>query len=87
LDSGACATCHAEWIRGFGAHVLTYASDTGLTDGDLKIRTMRLPDIFQEQDGPAAQYATAGLDAAHIVETVVSALRHNSVGVVEGVRA
>jgi len=43
--------------------------------------------VFQDQDGPVAQYATAGLDAAHIVETVLSALRHNSVGVVEGVRA
>ncbi|MBV8970673.1 MAG: 1-deoxy-D-xylulose-5-phosphate synthase [Sphingomonadaceae bacterium] len=74
-------------VGGFGAHVLTYLTDTGLADGDLKVRTMRLPDIFQDHDAPAAQYATAGLDAAHIVETVLSALRHNSVGVVEGVRA
>ena len=74
-------------VGGFGAHVLTWLSDEGLTDSGLKVRTMRLPDIFQEHDGPAAQYATAGLDAPAIVATVLEALRHNSVGVVEGARA
>ena len=74
-------------IGGFGAHVLTWLSDEGLTDNGLKVRTMRLPDVFQEHDGPGAQYVTAGLDAPAIVATVLEALRHNSVGVVEGVRA
>ena len=74
-------------VGGFGAHVLTWLSDEGLTDNGLKVRTMRLPDVFQEHDGPAAQYVTAGLDAPAIVATVLDALRHNSVGVVEGVRA
>ncbi len=87
LSHDVLVTIEEGAVGGFGAHVLTYCSDTGLTDGDLKIRTMRLPDVFQDQDGPIAQYATAGLDAAHIVETVLGALRHNSVGVVEGVRA
>jgi len=32
-------------IGGFGAHVLTMASDQGLIDGGLKLRTLRLPDI------------------------------------------
>ena len=73
-------------IGGFGAHVLTLASDEGLTDAGLKVRTLRLPDIFQDHDKPERQYADAGLDAAAIVETVLSALRHNSVGVV-GARA
>src|SRR5687767_5329757 len=31
-------------IGGFGAHVLTMASDEGLIDGGLKLRTLRLPD-------------------------------------------
>src|SRR5207237_3160923 len=57
-------------IGGFGAHVLTWLSDEGLTDNGLKVRTMRLPDIFGEHDAPAAQYATAGLDAPAIVATV-----------------
>src|SRR5688572_10396459 len=67
-------------IGGFGAHVLTLASDAGLIDGGLKLRTMRLPDIFQDQNKPDVQYAEAGLDADAIVETVLKALRHNSPG-------
>jgi 1-deoxy-D-xylulose-5-phosphate synthase len=70
-------------IGGLGAHVLTMASDEGLTDGGLKIRTMRLPDLFQDHDAPDKQYDTAGLNAPHIVETVLKALRHNSAGVSE----
>ncbi len=65
-------------IGGLGAHVLTHASDTGLTDNGLKIRTMRLPDVFQDQDSPDKQYAEAGLDADSIVDTVLSALGHNA---------
>ncbi len=70
-------------VGGLGAHVLTLASDEGLIDGGLKLRTMRLPDRFLEHDKPEKQYAEAGLDAAHIVETVLKALRRNSVGVEE----
>ena len=74
-------------IGGLGAHVLTLASDEGLIDGGLKLRTMRLPDIFQDHEKPELQYAEAGLDAEAIVETVLKALRHNSVGMIEGARA
>jgi 1-deoxy-D-xylulose-5-phosphate synthase len=74
-------------IGGLGAHVLTMASDEGLLDTGLKIRTLRLPDLFQDQDAPDKQYAEAGLDAAGIVKAVLSALRHNAVGVAEGARA
>jgi 1-deoxy-D-xylulose-5-phosphate synthase len=70
-------------IGGLGAHVLTLASDEGLTDGGLKIRTMRLPDVFQDHDDPVKQYDEAGLNAPHIVETALAALRHNSAGVEE----
>jgi 1-deoxy-D-xylulose-5-phosphate synthase len=73
-------------IGGLGAHVLTLASDEGLIDAGLKLRTMRLPDRFQEHDKPDKQYAEAGLDAAGIVDTVLKALRRNSVGI-EEVRA
>jgi 1-deoxy-D-xylulose-5-phosphate synthase len=65
-------------VGGFGAHVLTLASDDGLIDGGLKLRTLRLPDTFQDQDKPELQYAEARLDAAAIVDTVLTALRHNS---------
>ena len=74
-------------IGGLGAHVLTLASDAGLIDSGLKLRTMRLPDTFQDQDKPEKQYAEAGLDADAIVETVLKALRHNSPGLEEGARA
>lgn len=70
-------------IGGLGAHVLTMASDQGLTDAGLKIRTMRLPDTFQDHDSPEKQYDEAGLNAPQIVETVLAALRHNSAGVSE----
>ncbi|WP_114952466.1 1-deoxy-D-xylulose-5-phosphate synthase [Sphingosinicella terrae] len=74
-------------VGGLGAHVLTLVSDEGLIDSGLKLRTMRLPDRFQDQDKPEKQYAEAGLDADGIVATVLKALRHNSAGVVEGARA
>ncbi|MDE2410815.1 MAG: 1-deoxy-D-xylulose-5-phosphate synthase [Sphingomonadales bacterium] len=70
-------------IGGLGAHVLTLASDEGLTDAGLKIRTLRLPDLFQDQDSPDKQYEAAGLNAPAIVDTVLKALRHNSAGVEE----
>ncbi|GAA4742224.1 1-deoxy-D-xylulose-5-phosphate synthase [Sphingomonas daechungensis] len=73
-------------IGGLGAHVLTLASDEGLVDAGLKIRTMRLPDRFQDHDKPEKQYDEAGLNAPQIVETVLKALRVNSAGV-EEVRA
>ncbi|MEP2236259.1 MAG: 1-deoxy-D-xylulose-5-phosphate synthase [Alteripontixanthobacter sp.] len=70
-------------IGGLGAHVLTFASDAGLFDDGLKIRTMRLPDMFQDHDAPDKQYDEAGLNAPQIVDTVLKALRHNSAGVEE----
>jgi len=66
--------------------VLTLASDEGLVDAGLKIRTMRLPDRFIDQDKPEKQYDEAHLNARDIVETVLKALRVNSAGV-EEVRA
>ena len=70
-------------IGGLGAHVLTMASDAGLTDAGLKIRTLRLPDLFQDHDSPDLQYDLAGLNAAGMVDCVLKALRHNSAGVEE----
>ncbi|AGH50523.1 1-deoxy-D-xylulose-5-phosphate synthase [Sphingomonas sp. MM-1] len=74
-------------IGGLGAHVLTLASDAGLIDGGLKLRTMRLPDIFQDQDKPERQYEQAGLDHNAITATVLAALRKNSGGVSQEARA
>ena len=61
-------------IGGFGAHVLQTLAEQGLLDRGLKVRTMVLPDVFIDQDLPAAMYATAGLDAKGIVTKVFEAL-------------
>lgn len=68
-------------VGGLGAHVLTMASDRGLMDHGLKIRTLRLPDTFIDQDKPEIQYSQAGLDAASIVEAALTVLQRNSVGI------
>ncbi len=82
-DHEVIVTVEEGAIGGLGAHVLTLASDRGLTDAGLKIRTLRLPDIFQDHDTPDRQYDEAGLNADNIVDTVLRALRHNSAGVEE----
>jgi 1-deoxy-D-xylulose-5-phosphate synthase len=61
-------------IGGFGSHVLQHLATTGLLDRGLKVRAMMLPDLFIDQDKPEAMYACAGLDAAGVVRTVLSAL-------------
>jgi 1-deoxy-D-xylulose-5-phosphate synthase len=78
-----CVTVEEGAVGGMGAHVLTLASDEGLIDAGLKLRTMRLPDTFQDHDSPKAQYDAARLNAPHIVETVLTALRHNSAGMTD----
>jgi 1-deoxy-D-xylulose-5-phosphate synthase len=59
---------------GFGAFVLHLLADKGVLDGGLKIRTMTLPDVFQEHDSPIKQYDEARLNARHITATVLDAL-------------
>ncbi len=62
-------------VGGFGAFVLHYLSDEGMLDaGLLKVRTMTLPDIYQDHDKPEKMYDLARLNASHIVETVMRAL-------------
>jgi 1-deoxy-D-xylulose-5-phosphate synthase len=61
-------------IGGFGAHVLHLLADQGVLDHGLKIRSMVLPDVFIDQDTPAAMYRKAGLDANGIVAKVFDAL-------------
>ena len=59
---------------GFGAHVLTLLSSEGALDRELKIRTLTLPDAYQEQDKPERMFAAAGLDAKGIVAAALAAL-------------
>jgi 1-deoxy-D-xylulose-5-phosphate synthase len=61
-------------VGGFGSHVLTMLAEAGRLDRGLKVRTMTLPDRYQDQDKPEKLYAQAGLDAASIVARAVQAL-------------
>jgi 1-deoxy-D-xylulose-5-phosphate synthase len=61
-------------VGGFGSYVLQTLAENGVLDTGLKVRCMVLPDVFIDQDTPAAMYATAGLDARGIVVKVFEAL-------------
>jgi len=61
-------------VGGFGAFVLHALAEHGALDRGLKVRTLTLPDIFQDHDKPDLMYALAGLDADGIVRTALSAL-------------
>jgi 1-deoxy-D-xylulose-5-phosphate synthase len=69
-------------IGGFGSFVLHELSEAGMLDRGVKVRTMVLPDIFQDQDSPAAMYAKAGLDAKGIVAKVFEAIGKGAAGTV-----
>jgi 1-deoxy-D-xylulose-5-phosphate synthase len=55
---------------GFGAQVLTFLANEGLLRPGLEVRSLTLPDIFQDHDDPARQYEAAGLAAGDIVRLV-----------------
>ncbi|MBX9615464.1 MAG: 1-deoxy-D-xylulose-5-phosphate synthase [Caulobacteraceae bacterium] len=61
-------------MGGFGAFVLQFLAGEGALDAGLKIRTLCLPDVFQDQNTPALQYIEAGLDADHIAAAALKAL-------------
>jgi 1-deoxy-D-xylulose-5-phosphate synthase len=71
-------------MGGFGAFVLQLLAEKGALDAGLKVRTLNLPDVFQDQDSPAAMYAAAGLNAEHIADAAFRAL---GVGVTRAARA
>ena len=59
---------------GFGAFVLHSLAERGLLDHGLRIRTLTLPDIFQDHDSPEKMYIQAGLDAHSIATAAIKAL-------------
>ncbi len=61
-------------IGGFGAFTLHHLAGRGLLDDGLRIRTLTLPDTFQDQDKPDQMYAQAGLSAEHIARSAITAL-------------
>jgi len=61
-------------VGGFGAFVLHALAEHGALDRGLKVRTLTLPDIFQDHDKPDVMYALAGLDADGILRVALAAL-------------
>jgi len=61
-------------IGGFGAQVLDYLVNNDLMRSGLSVRTLILPDEFQDHDDPQKQYSYAGLNAADIVRVVETSL-------------
>lgn len=55
---------------GFGAFVLEHLARENLLDGRCQIKTMHLPDTFQDQDTPDKQYEEAGLVAEEIISSI-----------------
>ena len=62
-------------VGGFGAMVLHLLSERGVLDaGRVRVRTLTLPDVYQDHDKPEKMYAEAGLDAEGILKAVRAAL-------------
>ena len=73
---------------GFGAFVLHLLAERGALDRGLKIRTLTLPDVFQDHASPEDMYAEAGLAATNIAQTVIAALgRGDAAALAEALRA
>ena len=71
-------------IGGFGSFVLHALADGGLLSHGLKLKTLTLPDLFQDHDTQARMYAQAGLDAAGIVEAALRLCRPSLAGARSG---
>ena len=74
-------------VGGFGAFVLHLLAEKGALDRGLKIRTMTLPDIFQDQDTPFKMYDEAGLNARHIAAKALEAMGQDEATAAERVAA
>ena len=77
LEHEVLITIEEGAVGGFGSHILDYLSNEGLMEQGLKVRTLKLPDIFIDQDSPDEMYKKAGLMSSDIVRTALHALGHN----------
>jgi len=67
-------------IGGFGAHVMDFCAEEGILDGRVRVRALKLPDVFIDHGKPEQMYEDAGLNASGIVTAALKALGHNSFG-------
>jgi 1-deoxy-D-xylulose-5-phosphate synthase len=74
-------------VGGFGAFVLHALAQHGALDRGLRVRSLVLPDVFQDHDKPEAMYAQAGLDAEGMVRAALDALGAQDAAAVKGRRA
>tara|TARA_B100000700_G_scaffold15835_1_gene15615 strand:- start:781 stop:2694 length:1914 start_codon:yes stop_codon:yes gene_type:complete len=65
-DHESIITIEEGSIGGFGSHVGQFLAEKNLLDGNLKYRSMILPDRFIDHDKPELMYKYAGLDAKSI---------------------
>jgi len=71
-------------IGGFGSHVLHFLSLDGLMDdGDLKFRSMVIPDTLFEAASQYEQYEQAGLNSEHIRGTILRLTKRLKVPILE----
>jgi len=75
----ALVTVEEGAMGGFGAFVLQALAEHGALDQGLRIRTLVLPDVFQDHDKPEAMYAQAGLDAEGVARAALVALGADNV--------
>ncbi|MEO1142340.1 MAG: 1-deoxy-D-xylulose-5-phosphate synthase, partial [Pseudomonadota bacterium] len=62
-------------IGGFGSHVIQHLATTGLLDqGNLRVRSIFMPDRYVDQASPAIMNEQGGLDCKSIVAKVFEAL-------------
>ena len=73
----AIVTIEEGSIGGFGSHVIDFLTKKGLMDSNLKFRSMKLPDIFIDQDKPENMYKLANLDSISIEEQILDVLNSN----------
>ena len=57
-------------VGGFASMVLHWAVNNDMMKG-VTVRTLTLPDVFQDHEKPAVQYVQAKLDAHNIVEAIL----------------
>jgi 1-deoxy-D-xylulose-5-phosphate synthase len=71
-NHGMLVTVEEGSVGGFGAQVLHYLANEGLLRPGLDVRTLTLPDLFQEHDDPVRQYETAGLAAGDVARVIAA---------------
>jgi 1-deoxy-D-xylulose-5-phosphate synthase len=75
---GMLVTVEEGSIGGFGSHVLNLLASEDLLRPGLTVRTLNLPDIFQDHDDMTRQYDRAGLNAADLVRVIETGLKRRA---------